>query len=69
MTNLAAISIEHDRDGTWDIWRGDHKLASKVPANKVGEIIHKQIAIPADEQGLWTCTWYKHKLRQSHAFE
>ena len=69
MTDFDAFSIELDRDGTWDIWHGDHKIASKVTPKKVSEIIHKQIAVPASESDLWSCTWHKKRLRTKHAHE
>ena len=69
MTDFDAFSIELDRDGTWDIWHGDHKIASKVAPKKVSEIIHKEIAVPPSEKDQWYGVWHKRRLRKRHVHE
>ena len=69
MTDYSAFSIEFDRDGTWDIWHGDHKIASKVEPKKVSEIIHKEIAVPPGEKDQWFQVWHRRPLRTKHAHE
>jgi len=66
---LEAFCVEPHRDGTYDIWHGDHKIASNLEPKKVSEIIHKEIAIPANEKDQWHPVWHRRPLRTKHAHE
>ena len=66
---LEAFCVEPHRDGTYDIWHGDHKIASKVQPKKVSDILHKEIAVPASEKDQWYSVWHKRRLRTKHAHE